>query len=105
MTNGAAGLVLTIIERGSPERTLVREQYPSIHGQRYFATGSTRVFVSNQSAVPAFSFSARMESRRANLKDVQPVSGPMAATAAAFSNCRRFKRTLRLVFTLQRSKL
>src|SRR5688500_17162182 len=57
MVNGDGGLVLTKKEISSPARTLVREQYPSTHGQRYFVAGSTRVLVSIQSPVPCRSFS------------------------------------------------
>src|ERR1051325_6303840 len=48
---------------GSPARTLVREQYPSIHGQRYLVWGSIRVLLSIQSRVLVFAFSRRIRSR------------------------------------------
>src|SRR2546425_7686056 len=41
----------------SPAPTLVREQYPSIHGQRYLLLDSIRVLLSSQSRVPALAFS------------------------------------------------
>src|SRR6185295_8080980 len=60
---GEAGLVLTKKLISLPARTLVREQYPSIHGQRYLVFGSMRVFCNSQSRVPGFSFSRRTKSR------------------------------------------
>src|SRR3954469_16545337 len=62
ITNGDAGLVLTMIDSFSPARRLVREQYPSIHGHRYLVLRSTRVLVSNQSFVPSLAFSVLMRS-------------------------------------------
>src|SRR5437773_2125775 len=62
MLNRDAGLVLTYIFSVSPFLKLVREQYPSIQGQRYFVGGSMRVFSSNQSVVPGRWFSRRMRS-------------------------------------------
>ena len=59
--NAETGLVLTKKEMFSPDRTLVREQYPSIHGQLTWFAGSMRVLVSIQSRVPGFSFSRRIE--------------------------------------------
>jgi hypothetical protein len=40
MVNGDGGFVLTWNVTGSPARTLVREQYPSMRGERYFDFGS-----------------------------------------------------------------
>src|SRR5579864_3207973 len=51
-----------MISTDSPGPTLVLEQYPSIHGQRYFVGGETFVLDSIQSVVPGFSFSARIRS-------------------------------------------
>ena len=47
-----------------PGMTLVREQKPSTHGQRYFVAGSMRVRVNIQSRVPGLAFSVRMRSGR-----------------------------------------
>src|ERR1043166_528987 len=43
----------------SPARTLVRSQYPSIQGLRYFVCGSTRDLLKSQSSEPVLSFSRR----------------------------------------------
>jgi hypothetical protein len=75
------GLVLTLNSIVSPARTLVREQNPSIHGERHFATA--RVFVRIQSVVPGRSFSERTEAREG---EAQPAS---AAAAAPFRRSRR----------------
>ena len=69
-----AGLVLTLNSIVCPAAILVREQYPSIQGQRYWADGSTRVFVKSQSPVPGFSFSRRTRSRDAVAFTVDPVA-------------------------------
>src|SRR5438128_8542979 len=58
------GFVLTKNSIVSSALTLVREQYPSIQGQRYLLAGSIRVFRSSQSDVPGRSFSRRTRSRR-----------------------------------------
>src|SRR5438874_4025413 len=100
--NGEGGLVLTWKPIDSPARTLVLEQYPSTHGQRYFVFGSTRVLVSSQSRVPGLSFSRRINSRRAGTAlraertDSMCAQPPMAVTAprptTPFSNSRRLIR-------------
>src|SRR5262245_7058599 len=82
ITNGDGGLVLIMIESVSPARTLVCEQKPSIHGQRYRVFGSTRVFVNNQSVVPGFAFSVRMSSRCGDVPAMEPdtkENNPLAA--------------------------
>src|SRR5262245_41316861 len=95
MTNGEGGLVLTIIDRPSPARMLVCEQYPSIHGQRYLVGGSTRVLERSQSDVPGFSFSAAIKSRWGG-EDIPRSSAGLAnadarpAAAAPLSRSRRF---------------
>src|SRR5688572_20962346 len=89
--NADAGFALTMIARRSPARTLVREQYPSIPEQRYCALRSVRVFVSSQSVVPGFAFSARIRSPRPRAKLAQPPSEPIAAVAPTpASHSRRF---------------
>src|SRR2546428_4731317 len=98
MTKNEGGLVLTMISSGSPARTLMRGQYPSIQGQRYFARGSTRVLESIQSVVPCFSFSVRIRLRRAGADSasMERASGPTVipspAPAARLSKSRRFIR-------------
>ena len=67
-----AGLALTKKLISLPARTLVREQYPSIHGQRYFVFGSMRVFCNSQSCVPGFSFSRRTKSRLGDAPGIPP---------------------------------
>src|SRR5690348_16824687 len=84
----------------SPARMLVREQYPSIHGQRYLVFGSTRVLVSIQSLVPGLAFSARMKSDEADAfvaAEESPAKSACGATPARapaakapFSRSRRF---------------
>ena len=54
--------MLTYRFNTSPRRTLVREQYPSIHGHRYFVDGSMRVFFKSQSRVPGRLFSRAIRS-------------------------------------------
>ena len=78
IVNGDAGFVLTMIYSFSPARMLVREQYPSIHGQRYLVFGSTRVFVSIQSLVPGLAFSTRIRFGEA---DALAAGEPSAARA------------------------
>src|SRR5919204_2547144 len=77
--------------RVSPARRLVCEQYPSTQGQRYFVFGSTRVFLSSQSVVPRFSFSARIRSRRAGAGSARapPRREARPAAAAPLSTSRR----------------
>src|SRR5688500_13604929 len=74
IVNGDGGLVLTKKEISSPARTLVREQYPSTHGHRYFVAGSTRVLVNIQSRVPGRWFSRTID--MAALPFRPRVSGP-----------------------------
>src|SRR5205807_1754864 len=94
---GDGGFVLTMTARVSPARMEVWEQYPSIHGQRYFVWESTRVLMSSQSVVPALSFSPRITSRRAGaagrwLLGTNAAAKPAPATS--FSNWRRLIRDM-----------
>src|SRR5207247_2316682 len=78
----------------SPARMLVWEQYPSIHGQRYFVLGSILVLLSIQSLVPCCSFSSSRRWAVPTLRDEQPTSAVAWAAIALLINSRR----LNLVF-------
>ena len=80
-----AGLVLTWKVIVSPARTLVREQYPSIHGHRYLVAGSMPVLSSIHSRVPGCSFSRRISSaepRGSGCGRVPPARGPRSGSDA-----------------------
>src|SRR5262245_21241291 len=74
------------IESSSPALMLVCEQYPSIHGHRYFFFGSMRVFFSIQSVVPFSQFSASIGP---TLRDLMSTSAAAWIAMALLSISRR----------------
>src|SRR4030095_2177378 len=83
------GLVLTWNVIVSPARALVREQNPSMFGQRYFVAGSTRVFVSSHSRVPGRWFSVTIELDGSSARPIRQLRAAAPRPTTCFNASRR----------------